>query len=417
MSKVMVGIWSVSRRLFSTLRAAVVLIGLAAAPAAADHPADVSEPGTWAHRLTVRVVAGVLEGYDFGHQPEVPPAPAQASRTRVVDLPAVFRTPQLGRFDDVGGLRPLWGGGPFVAPGTGGFRPRDGDIVMCFERSEARYALFGDHRILLWTNVALFDQNGTCYGQPDDTATASVSAPPNGREVCGPRTRLVNDGVFEDDRGFIMLCLTNERIDPRPLAAARRGNSGIAPFTVVLDGSPSVVPNGVREWHWDFGDGQTAVSGPVVNHQYAAPGSYVVALRIIDTLGLERSAGVMTVTVRPPAMQAVAGITGPASVQVGNPATFDATASSPGSNRRHEAIGEYWWEFGDGQQAITRAPEATIAHSYAQPGTYTARVTVHTLDQRTATATTTITVTSIFGSRPSATLRSSSDRPLLLNSR
>ena len=151
MSKVMVGIWSVSRRLFSSLRAAVVLIGLAAAPAAADHPADVSEPGTWAHRLTVRVVAGVLEGYDFGHQPEVPPAPAQASRTRVVDLPAVFRTPQLGRFDDVGGLRPLWGGGPFVPPGTGGFRPRDGDIVMCFERSEARYALFGDHRILLWT--------------------------------------------------------------------------------------------------------------------------------------------------------------------------------------------------------------------------------------------------------------------------
>ena len=38
-----------------------------------------------------------------------------------------------------------------------------------------------------------------------------------------------------------------------------------------------------------------------------------------------------------------------------------------------------------------------IAHSYAQPGTYAARVTVHTLDQRTATAATTITVTSIFG--------------------
>jgi PKD repeat protein len=93
----------------------------------------------------------------------------------------------------------------------------------------------------------------------------------------------------------------------------------------------------------------------------------------------------------------VAAITGPASVQVGNPATFDATGSSPGSNRRHEAIEEYWWDFGDGQQAITRAPEATITHSYAQPGTYTARVTVHTLDQRTATATTTIAVTSIFG--------------------
>ena len=393
----MAGTWSVGSRLFRLLGAAIVLLGLAAAPAAADHPADASAPGSWAHRLTVRVVAGVLEGYDFGHQPEVPPAPAQASRTRVVDLPAVFRTPQLGRFDDVGGLRPLWGGGPFVPPGTGGFRPRDGDIVMCFERSEARYAVFGDHRVLLWTNVALFDQNGTCYGQPDDTATASVSALPDGREVCGPATRLVNDGLFEDDRGFVTLCLTNERIDPRPVAAARRGNSGTAPFTVVLDGSPSVVPNGVREWRWDFGDGQTAVSGPVVNHQYTAPGRYVVTLRIIDTIAIERSAGVMTVTVRTPATPAVAAITGPAAVQVGNLATFDASASSPGSNRRHEAIGEYWWDFGDGQQAITRAPDAMIAHSYAQPGTYAARVTVHTLDLRTATATTTITVTSIFG--------------------
>ena len=35
MSKVMVGIWSVGQRLFNSLRAAVVLIGLAAAPAGA----------------------------------------------------------------------------------------------------------------------------------------------------------------------------------------------------------------------------------------------------------------------------------------------------------------------------------------------------------------------------------------------
>jgi PKD domain len=401
----MAGTCSMGWRLFSSLGAALVLIGLAAAPAAADHPADGSAPGTWAHRLTVRVVAGVLEGYDFGHQPRVPPAPAEAARTRVVDLPAEFGTPQLGRFDDVGGLRPRWGGGPFVPPGTGGFRPRDGDIVLCFEHSEARYNVRSGHSVLLWTNVALFDQNGTCYGEPDDTATVSVVAPPNGREVCGPQTELVNDGLFEDDRGFVTLCLTNERIDPRPAAGTRNGNSGTAPFTVVLDGSPSVAPNGVREWHWDFGDRQTAISGPVVNHQYSAPGRYVVTLRIIDTIGIERSAAVMTVTVRPPAAQPVAAISGPASVQAGNPITFDASASTPGSNRRHEAIGEYWWDFGDGQQAITRAPDATITHSYAQPGTYTVRVTVHTLDLRTATATTTITVTSIFG----ATWRSWSD--------
>jgi PKD repeat protein len=220
--------------------------------------------------------------------------------------------------------------------------------------------------------------------------------------VCGPQAELVNDGLFEDDRGFVTLCLTNERVDPRPAAGARNGNSGTAPFTVVLDGSPSVVPNGAREWRWDFGDQQTAVSGPVVNHQYTAPGRYVVTLRITDTIGIERSAAVMTVTVRAPATHPVAAITGPASVQVGNPATFDASASTPGSNRRHEAIGEYWWDFGDGQQAITRAPDATIAHSYAQPGTYTVRVTVHTLDLRTATATTPITATSIFGGRAAA---------------
>ncbi|MFT4050117.1 MAG: beta-propeller fold lactonase family protein [Solirubrobacterales bacterium] len=53
----------------------------------------------------------------------------------------------------------------------------------------------------------------------------------------------------------------------------------------------------------------------------------------------------------------------------GNTATFDATASSDPDG----SVAGYSWSFGDGQSA-TGAP-GRITHTYAAPGTYTARVT------------------------------------------
>ncbi len=60
-----------------------------------------------------------------------------------------------------------------------------------------------------------------------------------------------------------------------------------------------VDPNDPTTSTWDFGDG-TAGSGSPVDHAFAAPGTYVVTLKVRDTLGLVSTA-TTTVTVRAPA--------------------------------------------------------------------------------------------------------------------
>ena len=58
-------------------------------------------------------------------------------------------------------------------------------------------------------------------------------------------------------------------------------------------------PNDPTTLTWDFGDGQTGTGSPV-SHVYAAPGTYVVTLRVRDGLGF-LSTTTLTVTVRAPA--------------------------------------------------------------------------------------------------------------------
>jgi YVTN family beta-propeller protein len=54
----------------------------------------------------------------------------------------------------------------------------------------------------------------------------------------------------------------------------------------------------------------------------------------------------------------------------GSPSTFDGSTSSTAVG----SIASYDWNFGDGQSAVTTTP--LTSHSYASPGTYTARLTV-----------------------------------------
>jgi subtilisin family serine protease len=60
-----------------------------------------------------------------------------------------------------------------------------------------------------------------------------------------------------------------------------------------------VDPNDPTTVSWDFGDG-TSGTGTPVTHAYGAPGSYVVTLKVRDTLGLVSTA-TLIVTVRTPA--------------------------------------------------------------------------------------------------------------------
>jgi len=58
--------------------------------------------------------------------------------------------------------------------------------------------------------------------------------------------------------------------------------SGTVPLTVTFT---AVITGTVESWEWDFGDGQKAFSGTVVEHTYLTPGLYDVSLTVSNNHG------------------------------------------------------------------------------------------------------------------------------------
>jgi len=111
-------------------------------------------------------------------------------------------------------------------------------------------------------------------------------------------------------------------------------------------------------WIWSFGDGNVSTDGPIANHTYAAPGSYVVSL-VVDAGGVctDQVFGVVEVE-----DNVIAGITAVDSICDGNVVDFfDNSVVTAG------AIDTYFWDFGDGNTAITE----DVSHLYGSVGTYT----------------------------------------------
>ncbi|MDZ7309171.1 MAG: phytase, partial [candidate division KSB1 bacterium] len=135
----------------------------------------------------------------------------------------------------------------------------------------------------------------------------------------------------------------------------------------------------VSRWLWDFGDGGTS---PEKNptHHYAAPGEYTVSLTVSNECGTHTESKTNYVTVVDTISAAFsAGDTAgcaPLTVQ------FTDQSSGPITSRR--------WEFGDG----TLSTESHPAHTYADTGSYTVRLTVQNAanDSSVATRTTYVRV-------------------------
>jgi flagellar hook assembly protein FlgD len=114
-------------------------------------------------------------------------------------------------------------------------------------------------------------------------------------------------------------------------------------------------------------------------HRYAAPGSYLVRAQVSD--GFHTVAKNLRVTVAlPEDLRADAGEDQVATA--GRPVILDGTPSGPAG-----FIDSYAWAFGDGTSGTGPSP----THTYAQPGTYTATLTVRA-GALSATDTTRITV-------------------------
>ena len=112
---------------------------------------------------------------------------------------------------------------------------------------------------------------------------------------------------------------------------------------------------------WDFGDGTTSTE-PVVEHTYAAPGSYTVTLIISDAFA---DSAPVTRTVEVTNETPVAGLSGPTTGFRGQPLTLNAGSSVDPNG---DAL-TYYWDFGDGSTATTPTP--TVSHTYEMLGNYT----------------------------------------------
>lgn len=136
--------------------------------------------------------------------------------------------------------------------------------------------------------------------------------------------------------------------------------------TIRFDATPTAQSRtAIASYAWEFGDGAQG-AGRVVEHAYAAPGDYPVALRVVDEFGRE---AVITrlITVHAP-VDPVARFNATAN---GRSVLFESTSWSGG----------HAWDFGDGERAVCDpacvAPVGTLAstptsllHVYRRGGTF-----------------------------------------------
>ncbi len=155
--------------------------------------------------------------------------------------------------------------------------------------------------------------------------------------------------------------------------------------TIYFNAEDSSDPDGeIVSYEWDFGEGSSD-SGVKVTHAYHSSGQYRVILKVTDD---DDNVGIATLDLDINESDApTASFTfSPNPVGIDKAVSFDASSSSAsGSGNR---IVGYQWNFGDGS---TGSGEVTT-HSYQSEGTYIITLTVTDANNKTDTASDTITV-------------------------
>lgn len=159
-------------------------------------------------------------------------------------------------------------------------------------------------------------------------------------------------------------------------------SSGNTPLTVNFQVSvtcpSSIVPDGQGNlYHWDFGDGTTAhTQTPNTAHTYGNPGTFAATVTVNVPPGCLAAVASRSVTVtQPPSCPQLTGLmANPSSGTAPLTVNFQANVTNPGAIAPDGQGNLYHWDFGDGTTAHTQAPNTS--HTYANPGTFAATVTV-----------------------------------------
>ncbi len=175
--------------------------------------------------------------------------------------------------------------------------------------------------------------------------------------------------------------------------------------SVNFNATTSTDPDGsIVSYTWSFGDGGSA-SGPTTTHTYAAPGTYIVQLTVIDNHGASDTTS-SSISVSLPANQPPSAMFSfsPASPGAGTPVSFDgATSSDPDGS-----IVSYTWDFGDG----TSASGSAVSHTFTTEGSYAVHLTVTDNDGATNATVHTVSVGSLadVGWISPASVRTNNDK-------
>jgi PKD repeat protein len=194
-------------------------------------------------------------------------------------------------------------------------------------------------------------------------------------------------------------------------------DSGVAPLSVTFSAASST--GDIVSYTLTFGDGSTPETGTditeaeAVPHTYNAPGTYTATLTVQDARGRTSSASVViTVSAAPTAAVSLGAFPalGSAPLDVDFSAAITA---APGRRIKHLAL-----DYGDGgpkYEAVVDFASYSgpiASHTYADPGDYTATLTVTDDASQTFSATATITVTSPPPEIMAFTINSLSDEPV-----
>jgi PKD repeat protein len=194
------------------------------------------------------------------------------------------------------------------------------------------------------------------------------------------------EGTNESKSNFVVVSVitppvvTPPNVAPTVTCPAMSINDLAVGFTASGSDSDGTITN----YHWVFGDGDTAdTAGNTVSHTYAAGGSYPVSVTVTDDDGATgSSSGTCAATVAAPVVpppNVAPTVACPA--MSANALAVSYTASATDSDG---TIANYHWAFGDGQTADTSGSSTT--HSYAAAGTYSVTVTVTDDDGATASS-------------------------------
>ena len=216
------------------------------------------------------------------------------------------------------------------------------------------------HLTVSFTSAGVDFGGNTITGWNWDFGDGSTSTARN------PSHAYPNSGIFSvaliGNSNGVPIAGAAASITVSPITVGFTANpaTGAAPLMVnftsaALDSTGVTITN----WSWSFGDGATSTA-PNPSHAYTNPGTFSLALNLLNTLGYTViGTGPASITVTPPTLAFTAK---PTNGVV--PLTVNFT--SPGVDSGDTAIANWSWDFGDGATSTAQDP----SHTYIVPGTF-----------------------------------------------